>query len=190
MGIESVEILNIYYYVFGWIFKETADSKDFLDLQKSSREDTDLLQILIRILLKHFLWEWLNNLKLAVLVIEAQIFLHQRPYIAVEHGHFVSLQEASFKLLACALGSENDLRHVISALFRLIWHFFNYCGCALTALELNGSRKLFFVLLPQALLFLFLGFAPLLRSRGLSLDLLELVLHLGLLILLLLFFAQ
>ena len=91
MRIESVEILNIYYYVFGWIFNETADSKDFLDLQKSSREDTDLLQILIRILLKHFLWEWLNDFKLAILIIKAQILLHQRPYVAVEHGHFVSL---------------------------------------------------------------------------------------------------
>ena len=91
MRIESVEILNVYYYVFGWIFNETADSKDFLDLQKSSREDTDLLQILIRILLKHFLWEWLNDFKLAILIIKAQILLHQRPYVAVEHGHFVSL---------------------------------------------------------------------------------------------------
>ena len=92
MRIESVEILNVYYCVFGWIiFNETAGSKDFLDLQKSSWEDTNLLQSLIRILLKHFLWEWLNDLKLAVLIIEAQILLHKRPYVAVEHGHFVSL---------------------------------------------------------------------------------------------------
>ena len=173
-----------------FIIMYLADSKDFLDLQYSSWENTNRLQSLICILVKHFLWEWLYDLKLAVLVIEAQILLHQRSYVAVEHGHFVSLQEASFKLLACALGSENDLRHVNSTLFWLIWHFFNYCSRTLTAFELNSSRKLFFILLFQALLFLLLGFTPLPRSRFLSLDFLELVLHLRFLILFLLFFAQ
>ena len=56
---------------------------DFLDLKRGTREDSELFERLVSILVERFAREWLANLKLGVRVVEAEVFLRQGTHISV-----------------------------------------------------------------------------------------------------------
>ena len=122
-------------------------SISFLDLQERPRKYTNLLQCFVEFLGKDLLWKRLNNLELAILIIEAQILMHQRPHVAVEQLHLVRLSEAPREALTSALRPEHHLSDVFSAGLWLGRHLFDYGGRPLSSLESDGSGKLLLIFL-------------------------------------------
>ena len=122
-------------------------SISFLDLQERPREDPYLLQSLVKFLWEDLLWKRLDNLELAILIIEAQILMHQRPYVAVEQLHLVCLSEAPREALTGALRAEHHLGDVFPAGFRFGRHLLDYGGRPLSSLESDGSGQLLLIFL-------------------------------------------
>ena len=110
----------------------------FLDLQESPREDAKLFKSLLSILFEDFSRHGLQDLELTVFVVEAEIFICQRPHKVVEHLWLVRLHEASIDALAGALRPEDNLSHVWSPCGWLFRHLCDDCSCTLSTLKLDS----------------------------------------------------
>ena len=96
--------------------------------------------------------EWLNDLKLTVGVIEAQILVCQRAHEIIEHGDGVRLQEPPVEALTGALRPEAHLGDVWPAGSWLLGHLSDEGGRPLLPLELDGASEFLFLLSPLFLL--------------------------------------
>ena len=99
-------------------------------------------------------WEGLNDLKLAVGIIEAQIFVCQRTHEIIEHGDGVRLQEPPIEALTGALRPEAHLGDVWPAGSWFLGHLSDKSGRPLLPLELDGASELLLLLSPLFFLLL------------------------------------
>ena len=96
--------------------------------------------------------EGLNDLKLAVGIVETQIFVCQRAHEIIEHGDGVRLHEPPIEALTSALCPEAHLGDIWPASSRLLGHLADQGGRPLLPLELDGAGELLLLLSPLLLL--------------------------------------
>ena len=109
-----------------------------MDLQSSTRENTQLFQGLFSILCECFSGEGLADLELGVWVFETKVLIRQSSDVIVENADLFSFEEAASEALAATLRPKYDFSHVWATCIRFGWHAFLAPLCSLFPFKLDG----------------------------------------------------